>query len=199
MTRPLRADARRNRAKVLQTAYEVFAAEGLGVPIDEIARRAGVGAGTIYRHFPTKEALYQAIVVDRVEYLVSQARELAATADPAEAFFGFFDLMTSAGATDKGLVDALAGEGFDIEAVMPEHEQAFKDAMGELLVRAQAAGAVRADVTVADVKTLMVGCQAMQRYGGDAAPERVLEVVREGLRPARQERPRRPGEPLPDL
>ncbi|WP_155373827.1 TetR/AcrR family transcriptional regulator [Catellatospora vulcania] len=183
--RPLRADARRNRAKVLQTAYEVFAAEGLGVPIDEIARRAGVGAGTVYRHFPTKEALYQAIVVDRVEHLVGTARELAESADPGEAFFGFFDLMTTAGATDKGLVDALAGEGFDIEAAIPEHEQAFKDAMRELLVRAQAAGAVRADVTVADVKTLMVGCQAMQRYGGDTAPTRVLEVVREGLRPAR--------------
>ncbi|GAA1360159.1 TetR/AcrR family transcriptional regulator [Catellatospora chokoriensis] len=183
--RPLRADARRNRAKVLQTAYEVFAAEGLGVPIDEIARRAGVGAGTVYRHFPTKEALYQAIVVARVEHLVNTARELAETTDPGEGFFSFFDLMTTAGATDKGLVDALAGEGFDIEAAMPEHEQAFKDAMGELLVRAQAAGAVRADVTVADVKTLMVGCQAMQRYGGDAAPARVLEVVREGLRPAR--------------
>ncbi|MEU8074912.1 TetR/AcrR family transcriptional regulator [Catellatospora citrea] len=180
--RPLRADARRNRAKVLQTAYEVFAAEGLGVPIDEIARRAGVGAGTVYRHFPTKEALYQAIVVDRVEHLVGQARELAETTDPGEGFFSFFDLMTTAGATDKGLVDALAGEGFDIEAVMPDHEQAFKDALRDLLVRAQAAGAVRPDVTVADVKTLMVGCQAMQRYGGDA---RVLEVVREGLRPGR--------------
>ncbi|MFC7761813.1 TetR/AcrR family transcriptional regulator [Catellatospora bangladeshensis] len=81
--KPLRADARRNRAKVLQVAYEVFAAEGLGVPIDEIARRAGVGAGTVYRHFPTKEALYRAIVVDRVEHLVATARELAATQAPA--------------------------------------------------------------------------------------------------------------------
>ncbi|MEV0456545.1 TetR/AcrR family transcriptional regulator [Catellatospora methionotrophica] len=183
--RPLRADARRNRDKVLRTAYEVFAAEGLGVPIDEIARRAGVGAGTVYRHFPTKEALYQAIVVDRVEHLVNTARELAATTAPGQAFFDFFDLMTTAGATDKGLVEALAGEGFDIEAVMPRHEQAFMDAMRELLERAQGAGAVRADVTVADVKTLMVGCQAMQRYGGDNTPARVLEVVREGLRPGR--------------
>lgn len=181
--RPLRADARRNRAKVLQVAYEVFAAEGLGVPIDEIARRAGVGAGTVYRHFPTKEALYQAIVVDRVEHLVAQARALADTADPGEAFFRFFDLMTSEGSTDKGLADALAGAGFDIESAIPDHEQAFKAALRDLLARAQAAGAVRADLTVADVKTLMVGCQAMQRYGGAAAPDRVLHVVREGLRP----------------
>ena len=181
--KPLRADARRNRAKVLQVAYEVFAAEGLGVPIDEIARRAGVGAGTVYRHFPTKEALYRAIVVDRVEHLVATARELAATQAPGEAFYAFFDLMTTEGATDKGLADALAGEGIDLGDVMPEHERAFKDALGELLKLAQAAGTVRPDVTVADVKTLMVGCQAMQRYGGDAAPERVLGVVREGLRP----------------
>ncbi|MEV4417766.1 TetR/AcrR family transcriptional regulator [Catellatospora sp. NPDC049609] len=181
--KPLRADARRNRAKVLQVAYEVFAAEGLGVPIDEIARRAGVGAGTVYRHFPTKEALYRAIVVDRVEHLVAQARELAASREPGAAFYAFFDLMTTEGATDKGLADALAGEGIDIADVMPELERAFKEALRDLLERAQAAGTVRADVTVADVKTLMVGCQAMQRYGGDAPPARVLDVVREGLRP----------------
>ena len=74
--RPLRADARRNRAKVLEAAEEVFASEGLAVPIDEVARRAGVGVGTVYRHFPTKEALFEAIVVARLEALVERAEEL---------------------------------------------------------------------------------------------------------------------------
>ena len=64
--RPLRADAARNRARVLEVAYDTFAAEGLSVPIDEIARRAGVGAGTVYRHFPTKEDLFRAVVADRI-------------------------------------------------------------------------------------------------------------------------------------
>ena len=74
--RPLRADAARNRARVLEIAYETFAAEGLGVPIDEIARRAGVGAGTVYRHFPTKEDLYRAVVEDRIRRITDDGRVL---------------------------------------------------------------------------------------------------------------------------
>ena len=70
IVRPMRADAARNRARVLEVAYETFAAEGVAVPIDEIARRAGVGAGTVYRHFPTKEALFQAVFEDRVRHIV---------------------------------------------------------------------------------------------------------------------------------
>ena len=70
LERPMRADAARNRARVLEVAYETFAADGLSVPIDEIARRAGVGAGTVYRHFATKEALFHAVVKDRMQHLV---------------------------------------------------------------------------------------------------------------------------------
>lgn len=73
--RPLRADARRNRERVLAAAQEAFAAEGISVPLDEIARRAGVGAGTVYRHFPTKEALFAAAIVDRVDRMTGRARE----------------------------------------------------------------------------------------------------------------------------
>ncbi|HKV22663.1 MAG TPA: helix-turn-helix domain-containing protein, partial [Mycobacterium sp.] len=74
--RPLRADAARNRARVLEVAYETFAAEGLSVPIDEIARRAGVGAGTVYRHFPTKDDLYRAVVEDRITTIIEGGRAL---------------------------------------------------------------------------------------------------------------------------
>jgi AcrR family transcriptional regulator len=74
--RPLRADARRNRAKVLSAAEEVFASEGPAVPIDEVARRAGVGVGTVYRHLPTKQALFEAIVVARIEALIERGEEL---------------------------------------------------------------------------------------------------------------------------
>lgn len=180
--RPMRADAARNRARVLQVAYDTFAAEGLSVPIDEIARRAGVGAGTVYRHFPTKESLFQAIVADRVRRLCDRAAELAAAADPGEAFFAFLAEMIEEGARDQGLVEALAGIGFDIAEAEPDAEQRFMDALRTLLVRAQQASAVRADVDVKDVKTLLVGCQAMQRYGGeDHLSRRVLAVVRDGL------------------
>ena len=92
--RPLRADARRNRARVLEVAQQVFAEEGLAVPIDEIARRAGVGVGTVYRHFPTKDALFEAIIVERLCAVGEAARELARRPGAGRAFFGFFDDVT---------------------------------------------------------------------------------------------------------
>ena len=91
--RPLRADAARNREKVLRAAREAFAESGYGVPLDEIAARAGVGPGTVYRHFPAKEALFEAVVTARITDLVNEARVRADAADPGEAFFGFLTRM----------------------------------------------------------------------------------------------------------
>ena len=111
--RPMRADAARNRAKVLEVAYETFAAEGVAVPIDEIARRAGVGAGTVYRHFPTKEALFQAVFEDRVRHIVDDGRALVASEGPGEALYAFMRDILQTGTADHGLFDALArGPGF---------------------------------------------------------------------------------------
>src|SRR5215469_1716418 len=84
--REQRADARRNRERVLRTAQQAFAAEGLSVSLDEIARRAGVGPGTVHRHFPAKEALYLAVATDMLQQLVAEAEVLAATGDPAAVF-----------------------------------------------------------------------------------------------------------------
>jgi len=180
--RKLRSDAARNRARVLEVAYEAFAADGLGVPIDEIARRAGVGAGTVYRHFPTKEALFQAIVADRIEQLADHARALTDAHEPGEALFAFLATLAAEGATDQGLVDALAGVGFDLREAAPEAEGRFMEVLGGLLDRAQEAGAVRPDIGLPDLKTLLVGCQAMQRYSSDAAStRRLLAVIRDGL------------------
>jgi AcrR family transcriptional regulator len=180
--RPLRADAARNRARVLEVAYETFAAEGLGVPIDEIARRAAVGAGTVYRHFPTKEDLYRAVIEDRINHIVDDGRALLADADPGEALFTFLrSMVLQWGATDRGLAEALAGLGIDVKDAAPEAEEAFLGLLGELLRAAQKAGTVRRDVEVPDVKALMVGAQAIQTYNADAA-ERLTEVVLDGLR-----------------
>jgi AcrR family transcriptional regulator len=182
--RPLRADAARNRARVLEVAYETFAAEGLGVPIDEIARRAAVGAGTVYRHFPTKEDLYRAVIEDRINHIVDDGRALLADADPGEALFTFLrSMVLQWGATDRGLAEALAGLGIDVKDAAPEAEEAFLGLLGELLRAAQNAGTVRRDVDVPDVKALMVGAQAMQTYKAEAA-ERLTEVVLDGLRAA---------------
>ena len=178
--RPLRADASRNRARVLEVAYETFAQEGLSVPIDEIARRAGVGAGTVYRHFPTKEALFRAIVTNRLQRLIDYATPLMDADDPGAAFFAFLGLLVEE--KDQGLVEALAGVGFDIATAMPDVEQEFLAMLAGLLTRAQRAGAVRSDVDVRDVKALLVGCQAMLRHNDNAElTRRTLAVVMDGL------------------
>ena len=183
--RPLRADAVRNRARVLEVAYETFAAEGLSVPIDEIARRAGVGAGTVYRHFPTKDALFQAVIEDRMQRLVDDGYALLKSDAPGEALFAFLrSIVLQWGATDRGLVDALAGIGVDIAGAAPEAEDAFLTVLGELLRAAQEAGTARQDLSVREVKTILVGCQAMEAYNSDLA-ERVTEVVVDGLRAQR--------------
>ncbi|WP_345558461.1 helix-turn-helix domain-containing protein [Nonomuraea rosea] len=183
MSRPLRADAQRNRARVLEVAAETFAAEGLSVPVHEIARRAGVGTGTVSRHFPTKESLFQAILLGRMEQLVRQAAELAGREGAAEGFFAFFSLMVGEGAANRGLVDALAGAGFDFGAVAAESKYDVMGAWRELLEGAQRAGAIRADADIADVKALLTGCIDRERKAADpVARARMLAIVREGLR-----------------
>jgi AcrR family transcriptional regulator len=180
--RPLRADAARNRARVLETAYETFAAEGLSVPIDEIARRAGVGAGTVYRHFPTKEDLFRAVVENRLRRIIAQGHALLDEPGPGEALFAFLrSMVLEWGATDRGLVEALAGLGIDVKSSVPDAEDEFLNLLGELLVAAQRAGTVRSDIEVPELKALMVGCQAMQGYD-DARAERVTDLVIDGLR-----------------
>ncbi|KWX68510.1 TetR/AcrR family transcriptional regulator [Mycobacterium sp. NAZ190054] len=183
--RPLRADAARNRARVLEVAYDTFAAEGLAVPIDEIARRAGVGAGTVYRHFPTKEALFAAVAEDRFRRIEARARELLVTVGPGEALFAFLREMVRTAATDHGLVDALVGYGVDLETAAPGAEAAFLTLLGDLLDAAQQAGAARADVGVAEIKALLVFCKVPQLYSGEVAA-RVARVIEDGLRVPRQ-------------
>lgn len=182
VARPLRADARRNRDRVLEVAIEAFAAEGLSVPVHEIARRAGVGTGTVSRHFPTKEALYLAIVLDRLDLLAHRARELAASEPPAEALFGFVRFMVAEGARNRGLVDALGGAGFDVDAAAAGTGLDFMAVLRDLLVPAQRAGTVRADLEPADLKALIEGCLARERGGADpAARDRMLAVTIRGL------------------
>jgi AcrR family transcriptional regulator len=183
--RPLRADAVRNRARVLDVAYETFAAEGLSVPIDEIARRAGVGAGTVYRHFPTKGALFAAVIEDRMRHLVDGGYALLKSEGPGEALFSYLrSIVLQWGATDRGLVDALAGLGIDIPSVAPDAEDAFLAVLADLLRAAQDAGTARQDIGVREVKSILVGCQAMEAYNS-ALADRVTDVVVDGLRAAR--------------
>jgi AcrR family transcriptional regulator len=178
----LRADARRNRARVLEVAASTFAAEGLSVPVHEIARRAGVGTGTVSRHFPAKEDLFAAILLSRMEQLARRADTVARAEDPGAAFFMFFGTLVREGAANRGLAEALAGAGYDIESAGVRAGFDVSGRLRDLLERAQRAGTVRAGVEFADVKALLAGCLAREGADG-AALDRIISVVCDGLRP----------------
>ncbi|GGL00956.1 TetR/AcrR family transcriptional regulator [Nocardia jinanensis] len=181
--KPLRADAVRNRELVLETAYATIAARGLSVPIDEIARRAGVGAGTVYRHFPTKNALFIAVFEHRLQQVVTAGRALLDSAGPGEALFGFIRAMAvDWGAVDQGLTQVIAGDGIDLDVLAPDVEAQFLALIGELLADAQRAGTARGDLTVRETKAIIVGCQAVQGHTPDVA-ERVITLILGCLRP----------------
>ena len=175
--RPLRADAARNRDKVLRAAREAFAELGYGVPLDEIATRAGVGPGTVYRHFPTKEALFEAVVTARVQDLVAEARAGADAADPGGAFFGFLARVAAESAAKRDLPDAISIAGSvrdDLNA-----------ALDVLLRRAQQAGAVRSDVRTPDLIVLVKGLFAgLADISDPARRDLVFAVLADGLRPS---------------
>jgi AcrR family transcriptional regulator len=180
----MRADARRNRARVLEAATAAFASDGLLVPLDEIARRAGVGAGTVYRHFPTKEALFEAVILHRVQSLVAEARALATADEPGEAFFGFIDHMTRESAAKRDLIDALAGTGVDVTANLKEVNRELRDAIAQLLTGAQQAGAVRSDIGITHLMALL-RATFLATYQADGAEELtsgVMAIVCDGLR-----------------
>lgn len=180
---PLRADARRNRDRILAAANEVFAEEGLGVPVDRIARRAGVGAGTLYRHFPTKEALFEAVLVDHMEHLAGYAATLSERAEPAEALFEFIDRLVEEATTKKNLIDALSGAGIDVKESAAGPKAEVEQAFQQLLARAQRAGEIRPDVTVADLFALVMGtCALAGPQATECSQIRMLAVVRDGLR-----------------
>jgi AcrR family transcriptional regulator len=186
--RALRADAERNRRTVLDVAQAVFAAEGLAVPIDEIARRAGLGVGTLYRHFPTKEALFQAIVLGRMEDLVQEARALAEASDAGKAFFAFLARIVEHGAAKKDLMDALSSAGADFGRAMHRMKAEMRSALGVLLARAQEAGVVRKDVDASEVLLLVMATYtAVARLPPpqDAMRARLFTIVCDGLKAKR--------------
>ena len=139
--RPLRADAQRNRARILEAAEVVFAADGIEAPVDVIAEKAGVGVGTLYRHFPTKEKLCEAILLDRLAALMADARALADADDPVAAFFGFLEHFVELGASKRDLIVAVMGAGLDFDEAAAPVKEELREAVGVLLQRAQDAGA----------------------------------------------------------
>jgi AcrR family transcriptional regulator len=155
--RHFRADAQRNRGRILEAANALLATRGVDVSVDEIAQRAQVGVGTLYRNYPTKGALLEALLVARIEPLVAAAREAAAADDPGEAFVGFFRHLSDEFADFKALADAMAASGIDIDVAKREVSADLFAAIGELFEQAQRSGRIRPDVTLADVSAMMTG------------------------------------------
>jgi AcrR family transcriptional regulator len=154
------------------------------VPVKEIARRAGVGTGTVSRHFPTKEQLFEAILFTRAAILIENAERLAGSPEPGAAFFEYFSLVVAEGAANRGVAEALAGAGYDLDALAEGGGLDVMGALENLLTRAQLAGAVRGDVDTQDIKALITACLAReQTYAYPATRERIIAVVAQGLRP----------------
>jgi AcrR family transcriptional regulator len=182
--RPLRADALRNRARVLEAAETVFAAEGIGVPIDVIAEKAGVGVGTVYRHFPNKEKLFEAILINRIGELVAEAKLQLNSDDPGAAFYGFLDHLVEASMSKRDLIQALNGAGLEFDEVVGDIKHELEAAIGALLHAAQNAGAVRSDVSESLVMTLVSATCMAADHANSAPPCDMLAIVCDGLRKA---------------
>jgi AcrR family transcriptional regulator len=159
-------------------------AEGLSVPLDEIARRAGVGPGTLYRHFPTKESLFAAVVQDRLQHLASEGAALRDCPDPGAAFFAFLGRLAAEAGPKRDLFEALASAGVATGPAVGAAADDLREQITFLFDRAQAAGAVRADIRREDLTALLSGLLFAMRPSPGTDPGRVLSVFRDGLRPA---------------
>ncbi|HEX4777450.1 MAG TPA: helix-turn-helix domain-containing protein [Acidimicrobiia bacterium] len=184
--RPLRADARRNREQVLNAAESVLAERGLSASVDEIARRAGVGVGTVCRHFPTKQDLVDAVLRRMFETLVHDAHAALEVDDPGEAFRSFVVALSEFQVRHRALAEQMAAQIEGSEEGRP-FRAALWDAISKLLARAQAAGAVRDDIGSSDVAMLVSGVAHAAALVGDGharVRERYVTIVLDGLRPA---------------
>ena len=185
MEPPLRADARRNRARLLEAAEKVLADKGPGASTDEIAKAAGVGIGTLFRHFPSKEALIEGVLAARMRRMTDEATRLAAATDGLEVFLRH---AVEQAEVKNALAGLLTAAGIDPAATVDGVRDDLLAALGALLGHAQKSGAVRPDLQVADLIGLLAGASRAVEYAGSdpSARERILAVIVDGLRPRRR-------------
>jgi AcrR family transcriptional regulator len=180
LARPKRADARRNYEKVLTAARAAFAEGGESTALEEIARRAGVGIGTLYRHFPNRQALLEALYVNEVEEVCHSAARLD-EADPWDALSGWFESLIAYLGTKRALADQLLNY-LDMDAPLFQNCRASLYAAGEpLLKRAQEAGVVRSDVEFSQVMQMVMGITKIPA-SDPGQTEHVLRIALDGLR-----------------
>jgi AcrR family transcriptional regulator len=186
--RPLRRDAERNRQRILKAASEVFNERGLEVSLDEIARHAGVGVGTVYRRFRTKEELVEALFVDRIDSIASIAEEALRATDPWSGLVSFMEQMAEMMAGDLGLRQMLmfATYGQDRVAYARQRNAPL---VHRLVERAQAAGQLRTDLRQTDIPFIVFMLGEATQLADSACPgiwRRYLTLILDGLRPGRE-------------
>lgn len=176
----MRADAKRNRDRLVEVAHAVFKERGLDAPLDEIARRAGVGAGTLYRHFPTREDLMRGVYRAEIDGLCARGRELASSPAPGDALATWLRLLADM-ADRRGLAAALYERvGSDPPSpFLQGAKEAMETTASTLLKRAQEAGAIRADVTVSELLKLTHGVARLS--DGPPETQRLLSILLAGL------------------
>jgi AcrR family transcriptional regulator len=183
--RALRSDAERNRRLVLEAATQAFAQEGLDVGMAEIARRAGVGNATVFRRFPSKDALIEAIVDEKIAELLAAAGRAAEIEDPWDSLVDMLEKTAALQARDHGFFQATEEFMLRHPDLLRRHRPVF-EAVDRLVVRAQAAGVVRDDVTTLDLLGLVKGsvvCLPPSRDLRDDGWRRYLSIVLDALRP----------------
>ena len=186
--RPLRRDAERNRQRILKAASEVFNERGLEVSLDEIARYAGVGVGTVYRRFRTKEELVEALFKERIDSVAALAEEALRAPDPWSGLVSFMEQMTEMMAGDLGLRQMLmfATYGQDRVAYARQRNAPLVEQMVE---RAQAAGQLRADLRQTDIPFIVFVLAEATQLAHGASPgiwRRYLALILDGMRPGRE-------------
>lgn len=180
----LRADAERNRRRLLDAAAAAFAEKGMRCSVDEVARRAGVGHATAFRHFPTKETLIAAVVSDKLRQVADAAESALEDEDPDAGLRRFLEFAVELHASDRCLLES--ADWLDHDSGVLADKQRTLDAFGQLVVRAQMAGVLRDDVTADDLLVLLVGITQAASELHSASPElwrRYLAIVLDGLRP----------------
>jgi len=179
-----RVDAVRNRERLLEAAKAVFSAGGPGASLEAVARRAGVGIGTLYRHFPTREALFEAVYRREVQQLVELAEQLRSEAEPVEALRRWLRSNVELVATKKGMLAALALVAVrGSSALYADTLARLTKAVGALLNRAVAAGEIRADIGPEDLLRALIGmCYLHDQPGWQSTVLRLMDVFIDGLR-----------------
>ncbi|MFC4955849.1 TetR/AcrR family transcriptional regulator [Streptomyces mauvecolor] len=182
--RPLRADARRNHDRLLAVARTAFAERGTDTSLEDVARRAGVGIGTLYRHFPTRHALLSAVFQSEVDVLLDRSRELLDAEQPCTALIEWLRAIITHAGVYRGLARALMSASVDASSALARCSEPMREAGDALLVRAREAGSVRADVTIADLMQLTnaIALAAEQSPDDPELADRLLALTYRGLK-----------------